>query len=81
MQIINNSLIRQENQQLRWMLCVSYSKQPYLDDGEMQDNSVLPHIDFKRDSIDEIKSKMAKRMIAAERATKEADRRYWNENP
>ncbi len=81
MQITNNSLIRLENQQLRWMLCVSYSRHPYLDDGEMQDNSTLPHIDFRRDPISEIKRKMAERIVTQAATEKKADERYWNENP
>lgn len=81
MQIINNSLIREENQQLRWMLCNAFCLQPYLDDGEMQDNSKMPHIDFKRDTIEEIKSKMVERLLEQEITSKKADEHYWNENP
>jgi len=52
-----------ENQRLRWMLCVNSCEQPYLDDGEMQDNSKLPYIDYKRDLIGEIKEKLSMRVL------------------
>lgn len=51
--------------QLRRMLCLAYAKQPYLDDGELQDNSAHPPIDFKRYSVDEIEAAMQARVGAA----------------
>lgn len=35
----------------------------YMDDGEMQDNSELPGIDYLRDSADLIREKLAKRAL------------------
>lgn len=66
-ELVKDNLVdesRKENQALRWMLCNSYCKHPYLDDGEMQDNSVSPFIDFKRDSMEVIKQKILERNIA-----------------
>lgn len=34
----------------------------YLDDGELQDNTEIPYIDFKRDSAAEILIKLKKRI-------------------
>ena len=48
--------------ELRVMLALSYAgTHLYTDDGELQDSSVFPHIDFKRDSVSAIKDKMAER--------------------
>lgn len=58
---LSNEEADKEIEILRRMLCINISKQPYLDDGEMQDNSTFPHIDFKRDSISAIKRKLFER--------------------
>lgn len=50
-----------ENHQLRELLCFSSTHIPYVDDGELQDNSKIPFIDYKRDSIDTIKAKLTDR--------------------
>lgn len=50
---------------LRRLLAFCYSSHRlYLDDGEMQDNSVQPFIDWKRDSVDEIVRKIHERGLA-----------------
>ena len=46
---------------LRRMLCIAASTYPYTDDGELQDNSILPHIDYLRDSVEQIQRKKLKR--------------------
>jgi len=50
---------------LRMMLAMTYSgfRNLYLDDGELQDASVRPFIDFKRDSVNDIEYKITKRGI------------------
>lgn len=48
--------------QLRIMLCLASSTLPYTDDGELQDNSVNPCIDYLRDSPTEIRNKKAERL-------------------
>jgi len=51
---------------LRILLAISYSGiNLYSDDGELQDNLMLPHIDFKRDSVNEIESKIHQRNAGA----------------
>lgn len=37
----------------------------YADDGELQDNTTWPHIDFRRDSVDTIENKLGDRTRAA----------------
>lgn len=50
-------------QKLRRMLCVAYAGAlAYMDDGEAQDNREFPAIDFLRDPIDIIESKMRSRV-------------------
>ena len=47
---------------LRSMLCDAYSgAKAYRDDGEMSDSSVLPSIDFLRDSVDQIEKSIQTR--------------------
>lgn len=58
--------IRKENEQLRELLCLRSSSSthlPYMDDGELQDNSAFPCIDYKRDSVAEIISKLQQRTL------------------
>lgn len=52
--------------QIRRMFCATYASNssPYMDDGEAQDNSMHPCIDFLRDSPEQIQSKMVERAIA-----------------
>ena len=48
--------------ELRKMLCVAYvGVAAYMDDGEAQDNTVMPYIDFLRDAPATIRSKMRSR--------------------
>lgn len=55
-----------ENERLRSLLANIYAGHLlYSDDGELQDNSVLPCIDFKRDSAELIMSKMKDRTMKA----------------
>lgn len=56
---------KSENFKLREMLAHLYAAPHalYSDDGELQDNNVNPCIDFKRDSVDEIKTKMQQRIM------------------
>lgn len=53
-----------EIMELRKMLCSSYAKHPYTDDGELQDN-YWPPIDFNRDPIEIIQKRMSDRTINA----------------
>lgn len=53
---------RKENLELRRMLCLAHAgAQAYMDDGEAQDSSVMPTIDYLCDSLDEIKAKRTQR--------------------
>ncbi|MDY7537553.1 hypothetical protein RGU72_04710 [Undibacterium sp. 5I1] len=59
--------MKEENKELRALLCIrsaSPTHIPYMDDGEMQDNSMLPRIDYKRDSVEAIKRKLTARTVA-----------------
>lgn len=48
--------------ELRRMLCIAYAgSRFYGDDGELQDDREIPFIDFKRDSVAEIKRKISER--------------------
>ena len=56
-----------DNARLRVLLALSYCGEPgalYTDDGELQDLRDPP-IDFKRDSIEDINSKMSERVRSA----------------
>lgn len=54
--------MKRENKELRLMLAMCYTKgRGYFDDGEMQDNTRRPFIDFKRDSVPVLKCKFRKR--------------------
>ena len=46
--------LEKENQGLRYFVCVKTTHSPYLDNGEMQDNTDHPFIDFKRDTVEQI---------------------------
>jgi len=51
-----------ENEQLREMLARLYAGSDlYCDDGELQDARATPYIDFKRDSVAEIRCAMVER--------------------
>lgn len=50
-----------ENIILRRLLMQRVASLPYCDDGEMQDSSKWPHIDFKRDSAEDIEAKLVER--------------------
>jgi len=55
---------------LRRMLANCYAgAQLYHGDGELQDNRMVPFIDFKRDSVGLIQSKMQERIIRNLRET------------
>lgn len=57
--------LQAENAALRRMLaCRVAGASLYVDDGELQDNTVLPFIDFRRDSVEEIERKLIDRGIA-----------------
>lgn len=50
--------------QLRVMIANCYSGMKlYRDDGELQDNSEQPFIDFRRDTVGEINTKMMTRAV------------------
>lgn len=75
---IKQALSQQEQpskteRQIRRMFCVTYASDssPYMDDGEAQDNSRHPCIDFLRDSPEQIQSKMVERAIAKHKAQQE----------
>lgn len=54
--------LTQENLRLRRMLALAFSgANLYTDDGELQDNTVIPSIDFKRDSAKLIAAKITQR--------------------
>jgi hypothetical protein len=51
-----------ENQQLRTMCAVAHAGSAlYKDDGELQDSRAIPFIDWRRDSVDEIRRKLGER--------------------
>lgn len=57
--------LKKENFELRAMLAVVYCRSIhnlYHDDGELQDNSSHPFIDWKRDTVDEIQLKLIQRV-------------------
>ena len=58
-------LIETQNNEkkLRTILALAYSGRArmYTDDGEFQDSTTKPFIDYKRDSVDEIQSKIFER--------------------
>lgn len=59
------ALLKKENHGLRVLLAsapVGFFL--HADDGKLQDNRRQPFIDFKRDSLGEIESKMAQRALA-----------------
>lgn len=58
--------VASENRELRIMLAIAHAGLSlYTDDGELQDNRVLPFIDFKRDSVAEIERKLRERAYAS----------------
>ncbi len=79
--------LHRENAELRIALAMNYSKPSHLyrDDGECQDSSTHPFIDWKRDPWELIKDKMHQRTIAHMRAIKSpapAERRPpWGTEP
>ena len=57
--------LERENRELRVMLALLHGDASlYHDDGELQDNSAQPFIDWKRNSIDEIQVKLLERTAA-----------------
>ena len=56
--------LERENRTLRRLLCfkVAGGKGHY-DNGELQDNTEKPFIDFKRDSVNEIEKKLITRSL------------------
>jgi hypothetical protein len=61
----NYAALESENWRLRAIWAVTLcGKTLYHDDGELQDSSMCPFIDFKRDSIDDIRSKLLERRKA-----------------
>lgn len=58
-------------EELRWRRLAAYALgAPYLytDDGELQDATVFPHIDFLRDSAETVENKLIERTIRQLRA-------------
>lgn len=55
--------LQAENKELRRMLCTASHPLAYMDDGEAQDNSATPYIDYIRDSLEDIKKKRRQRAI------------------
>ncbi len=54
-----------DEETLRTLLAVNYAGQAlYTDDGELQDNSCRPFIDFLRDPVNLIQAKMLARTLA-----------------
>ena len=61
-----------ESYKLRLMLAQSLcGGSLYTDDGEIQDNSYMPYIDYKRDSADEIRAKLMQRELNREKERKQ----------
>ena len=62
-----NRKLQDENIKLRELLAVAYSgvEKLYADDGELQDSSTQPFIDYRNDTVDDISKKMGTRAIAA----------------
>lgn len=56
--------LRAENARLRVLLAMAHCSRLYTDDGELQDNSAFPSIDFKRDTPDMIVAKLRERNLA-----------------
>lgn len=55
-----------ETKSLRRLLCITYAgARAYMDDGEAQDSSTYPFIDFMRDSVELIHQKMQRRSLEA----------------
>jgi hypothetical protein len=70
--------LRAENESLRDLLCSAHAgMRAYRDDGEMQDNTAHPSIDFKRDAPEQIRAALQRRSDAA-RAELE---REWMKHP
>lgn len=58
--------LAKENQEMRLALCMAHAGAgAYLDDGEMQDSTKHPMIDWKRDPWETIKAKLVERGRAA----------------
>ncbi len=58
--------LKEENTKLRALLALAYSGPSiYADDGELQDTSKHPFIDYKRDSVELIAFKFQQRSINA----------------
>lgn len=56
--------LEKENRTLRRLLCFKIAgSKGYYDDGELQDNTEKPFIDFKRDSANEIDKKLIRRSL------------------
>jgi hypothetical protein len=74
----DRDLLRAENESLRDLLCSAHAgMRAYRDDGEMQDNTAHPSIDFKRDAPEQIRAALQRRSDAA-RAELE---REWMKHP
>lgn len=59
---------QRENRHLRRIACVAHVRSLrglYLDDGELQDSSARPYIDWRRMTIDQIETALAARGAAA----------------
>lgn len=52
-----------ENRELRFMCAMGSARQLYTDDGEIQDNTEHPFIDWKRDSVADIQQKLLERNL------------------
>lgn len=56
--------LKADNQRLRTLLAVTFSGYKlYTEEGQLQDSSALPFIDFKHDSVGDIDRKMMARSI------------------
>jgi hypothetical protein len=60
-------MLEKENAEFRCMLAVCHTgmKGLYYDDGELQDSSSMPMIDWKRDSLETLQRKLMERAINA----------------
>lgn len=67
--------IKKENAKLREMLAFAYCPGAtlYADDGELQDNRAFPSIDFKRDDVITLQTKMTERAAISVVTEEEAD--------
>jgi hypothetical protein len=84
---MNNNLqndiekLERENKIFRRLLALSYSGAGnlYHDDGELQDSSSVPLIDFRRDSAEEIEDKIQQRGLNCLKEELSRNPNFWED--